>query len=83
MPAVLSKFLATPLTDDVFNSLSYRVGHGGFNHSELKQVRAYAQKVISDRRLVKKGLVEVGDLGTQSRSFMETLEKVRKYAEEA
>ena len=83
MPAVLSKFLSTPLTDDVLASVSYRVGHNGFNRTEMTHARAYAQRVISDRRLVQKGLVELDSLSPQSRSFIESLGRVRKYAEES
>ena len=84
MPAVLSKFLSTPLTDDVLASTSYRVGaSNGFSRTDLKHARAYAQRVMSDRRLVQKGMVELDSLSPQSRSFIETLERVRRHAEES
>ena len=69
--------------DDVLASVSYKVGHDGFNRTEMKHACAYAQRVISDRRLVQKGLVELDSLSPQSRSFIESLGRVRRHAEES
>ena len=82
MPAVLSKFLATPLSEEVCRSLCFRVGRNGLRSKDVRRARAQFERCVSDKRQVDNGEKCAEELRPESRGFLDTWTKVKRFSEE-